>query len=129
MGQKPQDLLIAGDRFPVIDEQAHAHPAICRTLKAVGQHAAGLVAAKNIILKIESSLSGIDQLHSELESVHADADDPKCRIVPVFALRARKLLAKARVLRVAEGHGRGLGKTRAGRKPCATAENCYGEQG
>jgi hypothetical protein len=128
MAQQPQDLLIAGDRFGVIDEHAYAHPALCRTPKAVGQHAAGFVTAKNIVLKIESSLSGIDQLHSELESVHAGADDAKCRIALVFALGAGKLLAKAGVFRVSERHGCGLGKIRTGRKPCATAEYYQGEQ-
>ncbi len=128
MAQKPQDLLIAGDRVTVIDEHANAHSAIRRAPKALGQHAAGFVAAKNIVLKIESSLSGIDQLHSELESVHADADDAKGRIALVFVGGAGKLLAKAGVLRVGERHGCGLGIIRTGRKPCATIEYCQGEQ-
>jgi hypothetical protein len=129
MVQKAQELLVAGDGIAVIDEHAYVHPTIRCTLKTVGQHAAGLVAAKYEVLKVESSLRRIDHLHSEPESVGADIDDPKSRKTGVFVLRARKLLAEAGLFRMSERHRRGFGKIRAGRKACATAEHGCGEQG
>jgi hypothetical protein len=129
MVQKPQDLLVAGDSIAVIDEHAYAHATLRCTPETVGQHAAGLVAAKYKVLKVESSLRRIDHLHPHPETVDADTDDPKCRKTAVLVHRARKLLAEAGVFRMSERHRRGFGEIRAGRKACATVEHGCGQQG
>jgi hypothetical protein len=127
--QKAQDLLVAGDSIGVIDEHAYAHPTIRCTLKTVGQHATGLVAAKYIVLKVESPLRRIDHLHSEPETIDADIDDPKSRKTGVFVQSARKLLGEGGLFRMNERHRCGFGEIRAGRKACAAAEHGCGEQG
>jgi hypothetical protein len=44
-------------------------------------------------LKVQGSLCGIDHLHSGPESVHAGADDAKCRVLAMFVRCAGKLSA------------------------------------
>jgi hypothetical protein len=63
----------------------------------VGEHAPGFVAAKDIILKVESSLRGIDQLGTGPKSICSDVENAKPRIARVLARRGRKLTAEIRL--------------------------------
>jgi hypothetical protein len=65
-------------------------------------------------LQVQGSLRGIDHLHPELKSVHANADDAKRRILPMIVRRAGKMLPEASVLGMRECHRRGLGNIRTG---------------
>ena len=71
MGVQRNDLLIAGDFVRIVDQHAHAHVAVGRAQHRVGQQLAGLVRAKNEVLKIEGALGGIGHLHPGQEPVDA----------------------------------------------------------
>jgi hypothetical protein len=84
MSHQPQNLLIAGNRVAVVDEYADTHAAIGSLQQVLGQHAPGLVASKNVILKVKSSLRGVDDLRAGPESIRADIDDTKRRLAGVL---------------------------------------------
>ena len=69
MTQQPQNLFIACNRVAIVNEHANPHAAIRRPQQMVGQHAARFVAAKNIILKVEGSLRGVDYLCAGAKSI------------------------------------------------------------
>src|SRR5260370_29500558 len=83
--KQPQNLLITGDRVAIVDEHADTHAAIGSPQQVLGQHAARLVTSKNIILKVEGSLRGVDHLRAGSEPVRPDADDAKCRFARMLA--------------------------------------------
>ena len=123
------DLLIACDRFAIVDQHAHAHAAVGRAQHGVGQQLAGLVGAKNEVLKIEGSLGGIDHLHPGQEPVDAYRQHAKPGIPAVFARRVCKLPAEAGLLGMSERRGGGLGKIGARRKRRASAQECGDKDG
>jgi len=79
MAVQRDDLLIASDGVPIIDQHAHAHTAIGRPQQSFGQQSTSLVAAKNEILQIQGPFRGIDHLYPGQEPVDPDRYDAKSR--------------------------------------------------
>src|ERR1700730_10841998 len=126
--QQSQNLLIPGDGVAIIYKHANAHAALRRAFQPVGEHAAGLVAAKNIVLKIKSALRGVDHVCAQAKPVSSDADDAKSRGARVLFGRGRKLTAESCLLGMSEGHGGLLRKIGTRRQRCASTQEQRSEQ-
>jgi hypothetical protein len=70
----------------------------------IGQHAAGLVASENVILKVEGPLRGVDYLCSRPESVRAYAEHTESGFAWMLMSGARELVAENSILWVTESH-------------------------
>ncbi len=104
MGVERDDLLVAGNGRPVVDQHAHAHAAIGGLQQLAGQQPPGLVAAKDEVLQIQRSLGGVDHLHPGQESVDADRDDAKSRGPVVLARGGREPAAETGLLWMRKRH-------------------------
>jgi hypothetical protein len=63
------DLLVPGYRLAVIDKDANAHPSIGRAQRRIGQQAAGIVGAKDEVLKVQRSLGGVGHLRPRQKAI------------------------------------------------------------
>jgi hypothetical protein len=66
-----RDLLIAFKRIAVIDQHAHAYPAVGSVEQGVGQQLSGLVLTKYEVLEIEGALGSIYHLRASEKPVYA----------------------------------------------------------
>src|SRR5580704_3701954 len=129
MAVQRNDLLIAGNGVPIVDQYAHAHSAIGRPQQSLCQQPPGLVAAKNEILQVQGAFRRIDHLYPGQEPVDPDRYDAKSGSPTMFTRRACELSAQAGFVRMSERHGGDLGKIRTGRKPCAATKDRGDEYG
>ena len=102
MSVQRHQLLIALNRFAVVDQHAHAHAAVGRPQHGLGQQLAGFVRAENKVLQIEGALGGIDHLDPRQIAVDTYRQQAEPGIAGVFARRVGILPAEARLLRLFE---------------------------
>ena len=102
------DLLVARDRVAVVDQHPHPHATIGGPHQGIGEQPAGLVAAKDEILKIQRLLRGTDHLRAHQESINTDGDDSKSGIAVAPARGIVKLRAEVGLLGMSQRDGRGL---------------------
>jgi hypothetical protein len=116
------DSFITRHRGSVVDQHSYAYAAIGSPQQSLYHQTTGFVTAKDKVLKIQSSFSGIDHLHSGHQSVDAGGDDAKSGTLAMLMRRTHKPSAKPGVFRMREGHRRRLRKVSAGSEGCAASE-------
>src|ERR1700730_1852380 len=79
VGIEGDDLLTAGQRVAVIDQDPDPHATIGGTQQRIRQQPASFVAAKYEVLQIQSPFCGVDHLHASLKSFEAERQDVKSR--------------------------------------------------
>jgi hypothetical protein len=129
MRVKRHELVIARNRFPIIDQHAHAHAAVGRSQYGVGQQLPGLVCAENKVLKVNGSLSRIRHLDPGQKSVDAYRQQAKPGLPAVFTRGVCKLPAEVRFFRMDECRRRGPGKIGTGRERYASGQKCDDKNG
>src|SRR5664280_247994 len=118
------NLFVAGHCIAIIDQQAHAHPAISRMQHSVGKQSASFVLARNVILKVECSFCGIDHLHADQEPIGAYRNDAKSGVATMLTSSIVELATESSLVWMSEGRRRNFRKIGTWRKRGASTENC-----
>jgi hypothetical protein len=128
VSREPEELLIPGDRFALVNQHAHTYAAIGSPQERVRDQNARFVAAENVVLKIQRSLGRVDHFQAQQESVDTDIEDAKSAESGILSRGARELSAEAGRLRIGQGNRGSLRIVRAGRQRRATPESRQDER-
>jgi hypothetical protein len=106
MAVKRKDLLIAGNRVSIVDENAYVNSSVRGAEQRRGNEASGFIATKNEILQIDRAFRRIDHLYPGQESIDTDAQDAKTGVSAMIFGGLRKFRAEKGLLRVGERNRR-----------------------
>ena len=106
MVPEAQDLVIAGDRITIVDEQAHAHSPVGGALKLLGEQKTGLVAPENVVLQVERALRVARHEDARHEAVNACIDDVEPGHSVVTPGLLQELLPQSSLLGLLQGERR-----------------------